>query len=446
MRREEWHMDGPLFARPLLARTLACTFAAGTACAHAWHINYSLETALGYSDNINESDIDPTGQSILIPRLKFDMQEDGANLVAHASGQLEYRDYLQGAFGNEFRGQFSGIATWIIFPQRLSFDFEDYAAVEPVNIFAPNAPNNQQQVNVFTLGPTFNFRIEQTLNGRAELRFTSSTASETKDFNSDRAFGALRAIKDLSPTDKLSANVEAQHVHFTDRSGGPDYDRADAFARYQTTLSQLDVDVAAGATRLDFDSGNASHSGWLGRGALSWRATPSQTLGVSALRQYSDASQDLIADPAALLAATALGNGIITGTTPITSQVYLEKRAGASYLFHSERFLVRVEPYYKTLDYLLDPDFNQTVHGVVAGFSYRPRPLWTLAFDAGEETRDYDNVARRDEDLRLDLSFADQLTRQWTLRLDLVRNQRNSDAQGQSYRENAAYVTAIFKR
>jgi len=30
--------------------------------------------------------------------------------------------------------------------------------------------------------------------------------------------------------------------------------------------------------------------------------------------------------------------------------------------------------------------------------------------------------------------------------MDLVRNQRNSDAQGQSFRENAAYITATFTR
>ena len=432
--------------RPLFARTLACSLAVGSVAAQAYQLNYSLETALGYSDNINESEIDPTGQSVLIPRLKFDVREDGASLLAHASGQVEYRDYLGGAFSNELRGQFAGVATWFIFPQRLSFNFEDYAGVEPVNIFAPNAPNNQQQVNVATLGPTFNFRIQQTLNGQAELRLTSNTASKSKDFNSHRGFAALRAVKDVSARTKLSGNVEAQHVHFTERSGGPDYSRYDAYARYQNTLTQLDVDAALGGSRVNFANANGNHSSWLGRGSLSWRATPSNTLAVSALRQYSDASQDLIADPAALLALTNTANGITPGSTPITSQVYLERRVGASYVFHTERFLFRAEPYYKTLDYLLDPAFNQDVHGAVAGVSYLPRPLWTLAFDAAEETRDYTNVARRDEDLRFDLSFVDRLTRQWSVRLDLVRNQRNSDTAGQSFRENAAYVTAIFTR
>ena len=432
--------------RPLFACTLVCTLAFGSVALHAYQLDYSLEASLGHSDNINQSEIDPTGQSVLIPRLKFDYREDGAYLLARASGQVEYRDYLGGAFGNELRGQFAGLATWFLFPQRLSLDFEDYAGVEPVNIFAPNTPNNTQQVNVATFGPTFYFRIQQTLKGQAELRLTSNTASKSKDFNSHRGFGALRAIKELSPLKKVSGNVEAQHVHFTDRSGGPDYSRYDAYARYQSTLTQLDLDLALGGSRVNFANASANHSSWLGRGSLSWRATPSNTLAVSALRQYSDASQDLVADPAVLLAVTSLSNGITPGSTPITSQVYLERRVGASYVFHTERFLVRAEPYYKTLDYLLDPAFDQDVHGAVAGFSYRPRPLWTIALDATEETRDYINVARRDEDLRFDLSFVDRLTRQWSVRLDLVRNQRNSDTAGQSFRENAAYVTATFTR
>ena len=74
------------------------------------------------------------------------------------------------------------------------------------------------------------------------------------------------------------------------------------------------------------------------------------------------------------------------------------------------------------------------------------RPLWTLALLATEETRDYNSIARRDEDLRIDLSLAHQLSRQWGARLDLMRNERNSSAAEQGFRENLAVLTVIFKR
>jgi len=430
--------------RPRFARTTGCLLVALCCPAGAYQLNYSLDLALGYSDNINQSATDPVGQTMLIPRIDFDFKEEGASLKANAIGQVEYRDYVQGDFGNEVRGQLSGVATWIILPHRLNFDFEDYAAVQPINILAPNAPNNQQQTNVFTLGPTFNFRLYQTLNGQADLRLTNSTASETKDFNSNRALGALRLVKDLNPLDQLSANAEFQDIHFTDSTGGPDYDRVDAFVRYQSKLSQLDLDFAGGYSRIRF-SGAGDDSGFLGRAVVTWRATPSNTFSLGAVRQFADASQDLVVDPAALV-ALAQGSGVVVGSTTITPDVYLEKRLQAGYVYQSDRWRVHAEPYYKKLDYLLDPAQNETAHGAVAGVSYRPRPLWTLAFDASEETREFVSIDRRDEDLRFDLSFTDQLARHWSVRADLIRNQRNSTALNQGFDENIAFLTLIFKR
>jgi len=101
---------------------------------------------------------------------------------------------------------------------------------------------------------------------------------------------------------------------------------------------------------------------------------------------------------------------------------------------------------YEKLDYLLDPMLNQTSHGVVAGISYRMRPLWTLAFDVTEERRDYGTIDRRDEDRRYDLSFTDQLARHWSVRADLIRNERKSTEPDQGFRENIAFLTLIFKR
>ena len=183
---------------------------------HAFNFDYTFRPAPGHSDDINESAIDPISESILIPRMNFIVDEKGADVQATAVGDIEYRDYLGGDFDNELRGQLSSVVNWIISPQRFSFDFEDYAAVAPVNILATNAPDNLQQTNVFTLGPTFNVRLDPTFNLQADLRFTNSLASQTDDFDSNRGLAALRAIKLLDPTTQISANVTYEDVHFTD--------------------------------------------------------------------------------------------------------------------------------------------------------------------------------------------------------------------------------------
>src|ERR1700752_3849120 len=103
--------------RRYLARSTAFALAATAVPAFSWQINYSVDMAAGYSDNVNQSSIDPQGTALLIPRLNFDASEAGESLQARATGQVEYRDYLSGDFSNELRGEVSALATWIIFPK-----------------------------------------------------------------------------------------------------------------------------------------------------------------------------------------------------------------------------------------------------------------------------------------------------------------------------------------
>jgi hypothetical protein len=425
--------------------TVTCALSlAASASAQAVGLDYSLQAGVGYSDNINESAIDPVGEALFIPRVNFTVDEKGADVQAQAVGDIEYRDYLGGDFNNELRGQLSSVVNWVIAPQRMSFDFEDYAAVAPVNILVSNAPNNLQQTNVFTLGPSFNFRLDPTLNLQTDLRFTNSLASQTDDFNSNRGLAALRAVKLLDPTTQLSANVTVEDVHFTDAIGDPDYRRDEVFGRYQSKLASFDLDVALGYTRLDF-SQEPNQSGLLARGAMTWHANPDNSLSIGFARQFADASQDMMVDPSALL-TTGLGNGIVVGTTAITSQVFLEHQLNATYLYQSERVTLRAAPYYNRYEYEAAPELNQTAHGVVVGAGYRLTKLWSINLDALEETRDYRDIDRRDEDIRFDLYLSHQFTMHWSGRIDFIRNERNSNALDQGFRENVAMVAVIYKR
>src|SRR5262249_31526995 len=128
--------------KTVLSQVTCALSLAACSSAYAINLDYTLQVGAGHSDNINESATDPVGESILIPKTTFTIEEKGADVQATAVGDIEYRDYLGGDFNNELRGQLSSVVNWIISPQRFSFDFEDYAAVAPVNILATNAPNN----------------------------------------------------------------------------------------------------------------------------------------------------------------------------------------------------------------------------------------------------------------------------------------------------------------
>ena len=415
-------------------------------------LNYSVQLSLEHSDNIAETPVDPVSESILIPRLNFTWAETGSVLQANATGEIEYRDYLGGKFDNEVRGQLAGVASWIISPGRFTFDFADYAGVAPVNLFATNGPGNQQQTNVFSLGPTFLFRFGSELRGEADLRATDSSASVTKSFNSQRVLGALRAIRDLSPTDQLSANVEAGDVHFRDSGAGPDYERYSGYVRYQSKRAAVDLDGSIGYSLIDF-SHASSDSGLFAHGKATWHATAESSFEVEASRQYSDSTQDLVIEPAQL-AATAAGPRILVGNVPINSDVYIEERVDFAYAYRSGRIELRLAPFYRNLNYVLEPGVaqaqngatDQTAHGVLLEVAYHPRPLWTVGFNATEETRRFTRIDRHDEDLRFGLNVTNQFSRQWSWRFDAIRNQRSSTFPGQGFGENLAMISVIYRR
>lgn len=419
--------------------TLALTTATQAA---ALDVDYTLGVGIEHSDNINLTATDPISQNVLEPTLNFSATQLGSDVQANVGGTIAYRDFLGGAFSDQVLGLLSAKANWSVLPQRLDLTVEDYAGVQPVNVLASNSPDNQQQTNVFAIGPTFHFLLGPTLRGQAEVRYIDSYAQKTDEFNSQRGSAALRVLKDLNPTDQLSANVEAQHIDFTSASSGPNYDHYDLFARYMSKLARLDLDVQLGWSQLDFSDGTPSASAPLVRANVAWRMTPRSTFTVGAARVYSDAVEDMLLVPGPI----GIGSSIVTGNAVIGSQVFLERRLQASYAFVDNRLSLSFAPLYRKLDYVNAPNQNQQAHGANLQVGYRISEPLTLSLQTREETSDYETSNRTDKLWGYGLSLAGQLTSHWGWSATAARNRRTSTEPNQGYQENEIYFGVQYKR
>jgi hypothetical protein len=430
-----------------LARTIALALAFAAGPALAGQFDYSLYGGVEHSDNINLSDTGPVSQWLLIPGFGFDYAQQGATLQAHVTGGAEYRDYLGGSYANQKFGELAGLVNWTVLPQRLDFVAQDYASVQPVSTLSSNAPGNQQQTNVLTVGPTLHFDLGSALHGQAELRYINSRASRTTQFDSSRGDAALRLIRDVSPTTQLSLNLETQQVNFDD-SSEVDYHRDQAFVRYVRKLATLDLDVAAGGSRIAFDSGYGSHSTPLVSAIVKWHASARNTFGVSYTRNYSDAAQDLInlAEPVDNGVPIAPPLAVQIGGAVIGSGVYLEQRVEGHYDYSGDRFTISLSPWYRKLHYLegLQPD--QTGRGGDLGVDYRLNPRLTLSGFANIEREDYTTLVRRDTTRNIGATLRQLMNSHWSWRLSLVNQHRTSTAPGEGYRETEVYVGVVYQR
>lgn len=412
--------------------------------------NYAVGLGVGHTDNINRTASDATSQNILQPTFNFTFNQQGSTLQAQVVGLLQYTDYLEGYFGNEFRGQLTGQANWVISPERLSLEVQDYSSVEPVNTRFGNTPANQQQVNVLVGGPTLKFRLggNDTWTGQVDLRYINTTASQTKEFESQRGLLGARLIHDLSTTNHVSLNIEGVDVNFDNANpttNATRYDEYNLYGRYQSRLAHVDLDLALGGSRVAFSQGWPGHSGILARASIAWRMDARNTMQISGIDQLADATADLVQSPA--LASAELTNPtILVGRTVISPAVFRDRSVSVGYAFQGPRFGFTLSPYYSQLRQLNGNDLSRNGYGTVVGVSYLLTPLMTLGVDVGDQTTQYTSDHSRDRDRTALVNLTHQLTPHWSWRVAVRHDQRHSTRPGFGYTENEVFAYVFYQR
>lgn len=455
-----------------IAAALLLTVSAGTALAQTAPIDPDLQqmdplrqdstlpyprfdyaVGLGYehTDNIGRTENNRQSQDILQPTFGFTLDQQGSTIQAQAVGLLQYQDYVQGAFANEYRGQLAGILNWTVAPQLLNLQVQDYSSVQPIDARAPTGPNNTQQVNVFVAGPTLLLGSGRQTHAAIDLRYINTTASKTKYFDSQRGVAAFRLIRDLNPTDQLSGNVEFTHADFPQLNdpASPDrYNDYNLYARYESTLQRLTLDVAAGASRIEFPNGFASHTNPLVRITAAWTLAPRNTLSLNAVDQLADSTNNLTQMPDLRQFALARPK-LEVGQTFIVPTVFREHGASLAYNYQGERVTFSIGPAYDRLRQLNGTfDVSRNAYGAQTSIGYRLSPRSTLTFNASNFNTQYVLDGSHSHDQTYALGFDQALTPHWTWTASLQHDQRRADSPlaGGSYHDNMLFLTATYRR
>lgn len=427
------------------ASALSMAMLAAMPCAaQSLRVDYQLGVSLLHSDNINLSDNAPDSDSILSPSISFDASQAGSTTQLRARGMMQYLDYRDSTYSDEFRGEFAGQFNWTLLPQRLNFLVEDYLGRQPIDVLNGFNPGNQQQINVFTAGPSLYARFGAVTRGQFDLRYSNTYAEETTEFNGNRYNVSGRLFRDLDASQWLSANLEATQARFDDKTPNADYKRYDGYAGYRRESNKVDLDVALGYTRLERESHSGHESSPLARARLDWRIAPRSLISANVSYEFADAASDLVAENNRLDAPVL--EDIATPTLLVGPQVYRERRYELGYAFKGERLAFQVRPYLTRIDYLDAAQIGWKSRGTYASVEYRVRPLQTLSLSAMFEKRDYVNGLRSDDDSTLRAAYEYRFSRHLSGFASLQRRHRNSDIPGQDYRENLATLGFVYRR
>lgn len=435
----------------MAARKLALAYLAGAVltglAAHAqadplrWGVDFGIE----HSDNINLNPTDTQSATALIPSLLLSWQDQGARYRGSVAGTFSYYHYTQGNIGNQWLGDASGKLDWLLLPGHLYWAFEDYVGQGPVDVLQASTPENTQRTNVFVTGPTMTFRLGAATELQSDLRYVSSTANKTQEFNSDRGQAAVRLLRDMTPLSRVSFNLTGQDVRLREEALKPnDYRRYDAFFGYAYDGPRLHMQASAGASKLRFDDGREFHKPYmqaLGRIEASTRGVFTYELD----NRLYDTAEDLIArapDPQGFFDPLSEVN---MRTTTISPDVYMDKEAQLGYTWRGPRLEVRLGGYWRKQDFLTLTGFDQRSYGPALDVLYALTPNTSIAGFATRDVTRYSASSREDHLGLYGVSLGHQLARDWSVGLQYARRKQTSTDPTQEYTENRVLLTLSYR-
>jgi hypothetical protein len=421
----------------LIAAAIAATL---PGVAHAVRVDYTIDAGYEHDDNVTLSEVDPIETDIARLGVGFSVEQASSVVRASVVGRIDHRRY-QDVFDGMTDRMLEGRLHWEVLPDRLAFVVEDSYGVQTINRFSPDAPDNRQQVNVLSLGPTFMFRPGN-LRGLAELRYINSDAEVTEDFNSDRVLGALRLAREIDATSSLSWNVQAQQIDFDNDLVARDHNRIEMFASYARNYRRFDLLVDAGYAHLDYDDGE-SRGRPLVRAEIGWNPSTRSRFSVNLANQFSDAATSTLD---AIDTSSGVPTSVITGNTTVTASAFEQRSVMAQYEFQGTRTAVSLHGQVLELDYVDVGDSNEEIRSVGASLRYRLRPTLTIGASANIDRNQYETPANRRETNRLyAASLEKEWSRHWSSSLSYTRYERSSSLLTGQFEQNVVYLSLSYR-
>jgi hypothetical protein len=315
-----------------LPLTLVVTLALSSAAA-AETLTYGVDAGIAETNNVNLAPMNEVSQTMAVVDMDFDVKQLTRLFDLDAKGNFTDLDYLQHAYGNQLVGRFDGTGKFALIPERLTWVVQDDFGQQALDPFTPQTPNNLENVNYLSTGPDVALRF----GGTSFLNLSARIARaqyETSPFNSNRVLGDAAWGFQLSPASTISLNADTERVLFENTLVNTDFDRTNAFVRYEIQGARTSFSADLGGTQIE--QGGTSTSGALARVQLTRTISAAAKLTLSAGRDLTDGSTSF-----STLPAGAIG---IVGTAPasLTSASYTSDYGSAGWQYVRNRTTVGV--------------------------------------------------------------------------------------------------------
>lgn len=420
----------------ILATGLSFAAQPGTAVDAEAAFTYAIDAGIGRSDNLTRVPAQEIAENITTAGLELDLNRTGRRLNADLVGNLRYFDYLENTYESELTGRFDGTVDLGILPERLNWVVEDNYGQASTDIFAVQTPATREYINYFSTGPDLLMNFGA--NGYARLFGRYALASyEVSSLDGDRRQVGLTAGRRLSNNGSISLNLVGERLQYDDPAANADYDREQAFIRYEGRGARTRITLDAGYTKIE----GLSYTD----GGATFRLEVSRTVSASSTLSFTGGVR--MTDSSDRFRMSELGaiSGPQSAVVTATPEAFENRFASAGWAFSRNRTNLGITVAFNNDVYERSAQLGRKRTAIEANL----RRQLTRALSArlvGAYTMDKFDAPNSDfDEWRAGAGARLALGRNMFLNLDADHYRRTADSPLNEYVENRAFLTIGYE-
>jgi hypothetical protein len=405
------------------------------ASSNAADVNAVFSLGAAYTDNIDRLDSGGRDETIAQGGMSLAIAETSRRIDADVRSSLTYYDYIDDTYESDLVGAVDALIDLNVVEGRVQWLTQETFGRTLFDPFQPARPENLENLNYLTTGPTIVLFQGVRNDSGVDLRY-SWVNYETRPFDNETANARFWIGRDIRRDHRLSINFELAETEFDNGGLTPDYERRSAFLRYEVDSGRNQLEIDVGVTEQEILS--QTDDGVMFAVAWTRQISASSQFFLNLTRQFADQAnvfryrQDISRDIDSIGDLTENGspfllNSIDVGYSATGERTIFSISAGAS------------DQEFETQGRLDREDLRIDL------FARRnlTRRLFT-SIDLRFHKRELPNIARDDETRSASLSVGFQLSAAFDLTFRYTRISQDSTTVTNKYEENRGDLTLNY--
>jgi len=411
-------------------------FIQGTRSSYSFELIYEYEAGTEYTDNSRLKRNNKEDELSIIVSAGFSLSDSLRRINYSITPSVTQIEYTNDTFSDNTYYKLESNLIWDILPSTLSWQVNNDLSVQEIDSFASNTPSNSQQVNIFSTGPSVEFRLSTLNTLLVNYTYSDIKNEKTKTDNKRKYYDIIIEHK-VSPTSSVSLNYTDRTVRYKDKILNTDNDTSSTFIQFDSRKARSDYQLVIGENKAKRISDRVVTKGRLLR--LSWNYTLNYNTNVSLRfrKELSDSINDINI-------SNNEGSGVLNSADKTVSGIFETERLNLSFQKESTNFQIYYSIFGERQDYKEITRLQKIIGNTIA-VEYNATNKLSLTgriFYSAKKNIETNEIKLIDTRITIGTMYT--LSNRVNLYSRLANNNRESNNIGDQYNENVVSIGLTY--